>query len=178
MWVLRAVLDRVVLLAGVLAAGCVPGFIAEYRQRLNGRFEQVLADLAPFQTIANSEHHGSLLELVQYHLQSPDPTFHQEGVAVQSMIQSAEQLRAAVQNLNTDLAHQCLYLLSHADRPLLLATWNDFHPVFALDLPGAVFALCVGIVLWACFMLLWHAVVWVLRSIGGDAMDRHESRPR
>ena len=115
MGVIRGLLDRIVLLLGVVVAGCVPSFIAQYRQRAGGRLEQVLADLAPFQQIADHEHGGSLAELVHHHLQSSDPTFHGEGAAVQSMLDSADHLRALLQGLNTDLFHQGVYLLFHGD---------------------------------------------------------------
>src|ERR1039457_4926951 len=103
--VIRGVLDRIVLLFAVVLAGCVPSFIAQYRQRASGRLEQVLADLAPFQQIADHEHGGSLADLVRYHLQSTDPTFHREGAALQSMLDSAERLRALLRGLDTDLYH-------------------------------------------------------------------------
>ena len=38
---LRGLLDRLVLLAGTVAGGCVPGFIQQYRQRVGGRLDQV-----------------------------------------------------------------------------------------------------------------------------------------
>jgi hypothetical protein len=176
MWIVRALLDRVILLAGVVIAGCVPGFIVQYQQRLHGRLEQVQRDLAPFQAIADSEHHGSLQELVQYHLQSSDPTFHQEGGAIQAMLQSAEHLRDMLAGLDTDLAHQFIYLLTHHDSDLLNATWSDFRPAFALDLQGVLFALVIGVALWAVFMLLWYALAWMAGSIAGTT--RASSRLR
>jgi N-acetylated-alpha-linked acidic dipeptidase len=162
-WLLRGFFDRLVLLAAVLCAGCIPGFIDQYRQRLNGRLEQVLMDLAPFQTIADHEHQGNLAALVQYHLQSADPTFHQEGDALRSMMQSADQLRAMAQALDTDLVHQCAYLLSHGDAGLLHATWLDYHPVFAFNPEAVVFAIVVGAGVWVVFMLLWTGLGWIFR---------------
>ncbi len=169
MWLLRGLLDRVVLLAVVCCAGCIPGFIIQYRQRLNGRLDQVLLDLAPFRTIADQEHHGSLQELVQYHLQSTDPTFHREGEAIQGMMSAADQLRAMAQALNADLAHQFAYLLAHADPGLLRATWVDYRPAFALDLDAVIFALIVGTVVWSLFMLLLLASGWLLRRAAGTS---------
>lgn len=178
MWVVRAFLDRVILLAGVVAAGCVPGFIVQYQQRLNGRLEQVLRDLAPFQAIADHEHNGSLNELIQYHLQSSDPTFHQEGTAIQAMQDSAEHLRAMLDGLNTDLGHQFMYLFMHSDRSMVNATWSDYRPSFALDLQGVLFAIVIGVALWAAFMIIWYALAWLLSSILGTGPARANSRLR
>ena len=164
MAVIRALLDRMVLLCAVLAGGCVPSFIAQYRQRASGRLQQLLADLAPFQQIADREHGGSLPALIQYHLHSNDPSFHAEGAALQSMLDSAEQLRALLHGLDADLYHQCAYLLLHADPALARATWSIYQPDFALSFQGLLFALIVGVLLWSVFLGLWHAVAWLLKS--------------
>ena len=121
MKIVRAILDRIVLLVAVVAAACIPSFIVQYRY-----------------------HCGSLAELIHYHLQSTDATFHQEGAALQSMVQAAERLRAMLAALDTDLLHQCGYLLLHHDTTLLRATWGGYHPGFTLDLQSAVFALAVN----------------------------------
>jgi len=162
---LRAILDRIVLLAGVLAAGCIPSFIVQYRQRLGGRLDQVIKDLAPFQEIANRSHGGNLGELIRYHLQSTDATFHQEGAALQSMLQSAERLRAMLAGLDTDLVHQCSYLLFNYDTDLLRATWSGYHPGFTLDLQSVLFALALGVALWAIFLALWNALAALAESV-------------
>lgn len=167
MSILRAFLDRVVLLVGVMLAGCIPGFIGQYQQRLSGRLEQVVRDLAPFQAIADHEHHGSLPELVQYHLQSTDPTFHQEGAAIQAMLDSADHLRDMLQGLNADLEHQFLFLLTHSDSSMLRATWSDYHPAFGLDAQGIFFALVMGFLLWGTFLVIWYAIAWLFGSILG-----------
>jgi hypothetical protein len=69
--------------------------------------------------------------------------------------------------LNTDLGHQFVFLLSHYDSTLLQATWSDYHPAFALDLQGLLFALVIGALLWAAFMLIWYTVAWLFGSILG-----------
>ncbi len=159
---MRGLLDRAVLLCAVVAAGCVPSFIAQYRQRAAGRLDQVLADLAPFQRIADHEHGGSLAALVQYHLQSSDPTFHAEGSALQAMLDAAAQLRALLRGLDTDLYHQCLYLLAHHDLDLVRSTWSLYQPGFALTTQAVLFALIAGVLLWLLFLALWHGSAWLL----------------
>ena len=60
------------------------------------------------------------------------------------MVQTADRLRALLAALDTDLLHQCSYLLLHPDTSLLGATWGGYQPAFTLDLQSAVFALAVG----------------------------------
>jgi hypothetical protein len=152
---LRGILDRIILVIGVVAAGCIPSFIAQYRQRVGGQLDQVLHDIAPFQAIANQFHHGSLLELIQYHLVSPDQTFHDEGAALQGMVDSAGQLRQALLALNTDLFHQLIYMLTKADPHIAHATWELFSPAFNLTPQSVVFAIVVGVAIWLVFLAVW-----------------------
>jgi len=152
---IRGIMDRIILVIGVVAAGCIPSFIAQYRQRVGGRLDQVLQDIAPFQAIANQFHHGSLQELIKYHLASADQTFHDEGTALQGMVDSAEQLRQALLALNTDLFHQLVYVLTKADPFIARATWEIFSPAFNLTPQSVVFAIVVGVAIWLVFLAVW-----------------------
>jgi hypothetical protein len=152
---IRGILDRIILVVGVVAAGCIPSFIAQYRQRVGGRLDQVLQDIAPFQAIANQSHHGSLQELIRYHLASADATFHNEGAALQAMVDSAYQLRQALDALNTDLFHQMFYMLTKADPLIARATWEIFSPAFNLTPESIVFAAIIGVTIWLVFLALW-----------------------
>ena len=155
---IRGILDRIVLVAAVIAAGCVPSFIAQYRQRIGGMLDQVLIDLAPFQSIANQLHHGSLQELIKHHLDSSDQTFYKEGLAVQAMVDSAEQLRRAFQALDTDLFHQLSYLAARLDPAIARATWEVFSPSFGLTVESVVFGSALGILIWLVFLFVWYVI--------------------
>jgi hypothetical protein len=162
---IRGILDRIILVVGVVAAGCIPSFIAQYRQRVGGRLDQVLQDIVPFQAIANQFHHGSLKELIRYHLASADTTFHNEGAALQAMVDSADQLRQALDALNTDLFHQMVYMLTRADPLIARATWDIFSPAFNLTPASIVFAAIVGILIWLVFLGLWMLVDRLVRIL-------------
>lgn len=161
----RGILDRIVLVAGIVAAGCIPSFIAQYRQRVGGRLDQVIQDLAPFQEIANQFHHGSLQELIQHHLASTDSTFHNEGAAILAMVNSAELLRRALDALNTDLFHQLTYLLTKIDPVIARATWEIFSPSFNLTVESVVFALIVGVTIWLAFFAVWYVFARLIRIL-------------
>ena len=153
MALIRGFVDRFVLVAGIVSAGCVPSFIAQYRQRVGGRLDQALQDIEPFQKIANQFHHGSLPELIRHHLASTDATFRSEGAAVQAMIESVEQLRLALQALDTDLFNQLIYMITRADPQTARAAWEIFSPSFALTPESVVFAAAIGTLVWTIFML-------------------------
>ena len=155
---LRGLLDRILLIAAVIGGGLVPGFIAQYRQRLGGRLDQATLDLAPWQQLADQQHHGSLAELIRYHLASRDATFHAEGAIIQNLLTTVQRLQAAVDALHTTLLRQIAYLATHLDPELTRATFHDWVPTFALSLEGLLFAVLFALVLWLLFHALWRLI--------------------
>jgi hypothetical protein len=170
MRIVRGLLDRLLLIGGVVAGGLLPGFIAQYRQRLGGRLDQAQLDLAPWQKLADQFHHGDLQQLIRYHLASTDPTFRAEGHVIQSLLDAVHALQAAVQALHASLFQQMFYLIGHADPGLLRATYADWVPTFALSGEGLLFAALVALSLWLAFQGLW----WLLaRAAGRRSGERY-----
>lgn len=163
---LRGILDRIVLVGAILAAACIPSFIAQYRQRLGGRLDQVLRDLQPFQEIANRNHGGDIGKLIKHHLASTDATFHAEGSAIQQMVDAAVSLRASLEALNTGIWHQLSYLVTNGDPDIARATWDAYVPAFSLTPEYALFALGVGVALWLAFLVGWIVTARLISSRG------------
>jgi hypothetical protein len=160
---LRGLFDRLFVAVAVVAGGLVPGFIAQYRQRLGGRLDQARLDLEPWQRIADQFYQGDLNKLIQYHLTSTDATFHAEGSVIQSLIVTVQRLQGAVDALHSSLFHQLGYLALHADAGLLRATATDWVPTFALSIEGVLFAVLFAVTIWLLFHLTW----WLLALSGG-----------
>ena len=167
MGLIRGALDRVVLIAAILAGSCVPSFIAQYRQRVGGRLDQVMRDLAPFEQIAQRDFGGSLDALIRHHRDSLDTAFHQEAAAVQQMVDAAAQLREAAAALDANLYAQFAWLLRHADPDLVSATWSAWQPSFTLSPDGLTFAVSAGLALWVVFLLIWHGAARSIRRLKG-----------
>ncbi len=164
---IRGLLDRMVLLLAVVAGGCVPSFVNQYHQRVGGRLDQVILDLAPFQQIADRYHGGSLDALVQHHLRSSDPTFHAEGLAIQAMINSAAHLQDVLLALNTDMLHQIAYLAMTYDADILHSTLKVYEPAFVLTMDGLLIAGSAGLLIWLLFLTGWKLVALMLSSLFG-----------
>jgi DUF2937 family protein len=154
--IVRGLLDRVLLVSAAVGGGLIPGFIAQYRQRLGGRLDQARLDLAPWQKLADQFYQGDLEKLIQYHASSSDATFHSEGAIIRTLSDTVSQLQTAVDALHGSLFSQASYLALHADPGLVRATFADWVPTFALSGEGIVFALAFAIVIW----LLFHTVWW------------------
>jgi hypothetical protein len=165
--IVRGLLDRVILVCAAVAGGLIPGFIAQYRQRLGGHLDQARLDLAPWQKLADQFYQGDIEKLIQYHLSSADATFHSEGAIIRSLVTTVQQLQAAVDAMHGSLASQALYLTAHADPALAHATFADWVPTFALSGEGIVFAAVFAVSVWLCFLAVW----WLVAR-GGRALRR------
>ena len=172
MLLLRGLLDRILLVCAVVAGGLVPGFIAQYRQRLGGRLDQARLDLAPWQRLADQYYQGDIERLVRYHLESTDPKFHAEGAIIHALVETVQRLQNAMDALQGSLFQQAAYLALHADPGLAAATWHDWVPTFALSAEGIVFALVFALVLWVAFHALWQ----LLAILGGRAASKRGRR--
>jgi hypothetical protein len=166
MAIVRGLLDRAVLVSAAVVGGLIPGFIAQYRQRLGGRLDQALLDLAPWQRLADQSFHGDLDKLIQYHLSSADPTFHSEGDIIRALVATVRQLQSAVEALHGSLFSQAGYLVLHADHGLARATWADWVPTFAFSGEGLAFAAAFAVVVWLLFHALWWPVAIGSRGLG------------
>ena len=178
----RGLLDRILLICAVVAGGLVPGFIAQYRQRLGGRLDQARLDLAPWQQLADQYYNGSLDKLIQYHLDSSDPKFHAEGAVIRALESTVQQLQSAVTALQGSLWQQLSYLGLHTDGSLARATLHDWVPTFALSVDGIVFALCFALIVWLVFLALWWLLAALLGLLGGaegpEPLRSHGTRHR
>jgi hypothetical protein len=161
--VFSGLLDRIVLVCATVAGGCLPSFVLQYRQRLGGRLDQVVADLAPFRAIAERLHGGSLQALIQHHLASTDATFHAEGQAIQQMVDAETRLRGMLTSLQGSVLDQIHYLATHLDHDIARSTWESFVPAFTLDVPSVGIAVGTGLACWLLFIGVWKGIAALVR---------------
>ncbi len=93
--------------------------------------------------------------LIQHHLHSTDPTFYDEGLAIQMMSAGHSSLATAATALDQPFADQLFYLVQKGNPELAMATWKDFTPVLVTTRQATLFALSIGII--GC-LLAWLIV--------------------
>ncbi|HVN43900.1 MAG TPA: DUF2937 family protein [Steroidobacteraceae bacterium] len=175
MSLLRGLLDRLLLLCAVVAGGLVPGFIAQYRQRLGGRLDQARLDLAPWRQLAQQYYQDDIQRLIANHLASSDPAIRAEGAIIRTLVATVEQLQSAMDALHGSLFRQAGYLTLHADPALVRATLHDWVPTFALSADGILFALVFALVVWLMFQAAWQVLAWLGSRRRG--LYSHDDRP-
>ncbi|MGB0955970.1 MAG: DUF2937 family protein [Panacagrimonas sp.] len=137
-------LDKLIFAMGFVTGGTLPGFLAQYRQRLGGRLDQLQEDLAHFESIAAQQFDGDLQQLIAHHRASNDTTFRAEGEAVASMATQLDQYSQAYASMDGGAFGQTWTMVSHWDQALIQSVWADFVPAMAYSLDGLVMALCGG----------------------------------
>ena len=158
----RNLIYTAVFAAGVLVGGIFPGYIAQYEQRLDAQFDQVTVDLHPFREIAARYHGGSVAALIEYHLASEDPTFHDEGLAIRKMVANEARLETARAAFEASLFEQAAYLYFDGDMELSKTTWDAYTPVFVTTRDALLFAASVGLLFFSAFYLS----VSIIRAVG------------
>ena len=152
---MRSLIYILIFGIGFFAGGSFPGFSLQYKQRVLAQYQQASTDIAPFQVIADRHHGGSMAALIQHHLHSTDPTFYDEGLAIQMMSAGHSSLATAATALDQPFADQLFYLVQKGNPELAMATWKDFTPVLVTTRQATLFALSIGII--GC-LLAWLIV--------------------
>ena len=171
MFIVRGLIDRLLLICGVVCGGLVPGFLAQYRQRLGGRLEQARLDLAPWQKIADQFFGGHLHQLIAYHVASPVPPIHAEGAVIEHLVRTVQQLQSEMAALHGSLYRQALYVALHPDPQLLRATAAAWVPTFGLSAEALLFAAVFAAAVWLIFQGTWSVT-----SLGGRRIARRLRR--
>ncbi len=171
---LAGLLDRVFLVFAVLAAGILPSFVAQYRQRIAGRLDQLNLDLDPWRQIAGRLHGGDLQALVQHHINSGDATFVAEASAITAMQQQLGELQAAVGAMQGDILQRIYGWLQHVNGQDARATWTLFEPQFPLDPQSLMFAIAGGAAAWLAFIVLIWSVAAIAGRLFGQPTSKHK----
>jgi hypothetical protein len=150
---MRTLIYIIVFAAGLVFGGIFPGYIAQYQQRLDAQYEQLTVDLQPFRQIADRYHAGSMALLIEYHLASEDPTFYDEGLAIQKMLTNETRLAESRAAFESSLFRQAVFLYLDRDAELAKATWDAYTPAFVTTRDALVFAGSVGLIFFMMFYL-------------------------
>ncbi|MEM6639155.1 MAG: DUF2937 family protein [Pseudomonadota bacterium] len=143
-----ALADRLLLIGAILLAGAFPSFSTQYEQQLTASLRQAEQDIAPFQAIADRHHDGSLDALIAHHRQSPDPTFYEEGDAIEALVISRASLRTAQADMAGSLLSDLRQIALSRHPTIRSNALRQFKPSFEYRSESLLFSLIAGLVLW------------------------------
>jgi hypothetical protein len=140
--------------------------------------DQAVRDLAPFQEIARRNFGGDMRKLIQHHLGSPDPTFQQEGRAIEAMVDAIANLKDAINALNADLFGQASWMVMHGDPQVARATWDAYVPAMSLTGEALMFSFGTGISVWLVFLVVWFGAARFLDVVLARGRPGHWTVPK
>lgn len=156
-------LDRVLFVLGAVVFAQIPSFIAHYRQRLGGHFDEAQRDLSNYHRMADELAQGSLPGLVEQFLNSPDERMTRTGELIVEKMDRVAYLQEALENLTNASAWDKLYhFLSSFDAQIAQRTLEHYEMNVPITVEGLTYAL-IGAVM---IGLLFHG--FTLTGIKGS----------
>ncbi len=119
---LLIVIACIALLAGIQ----VPNLVDQYEKRIDAHLREVVANLKPYQEIANKYFGGSMDQLLELHRKSNEKAFQEEGNAIAEMMRRKLRFEADLAALQTNLPMKVLHILLQGDRELIDETLGQY----------------------------------------------------
>lgn len=154
-----------IAVAALLLGVQLPGFVAQYEQRLDAHLSEAGVHLRGYQEIADRFFGGSLAALLAKHEQSDDPVFRAEAAPLRRLFARYQHFSAEKQALQTALPGKLLHLTRRGDRELIIETWRNF----LLTVPLEATALGTGAIVMFTVVLLLELTRMILRRLLGRA---------
>lgn len=148
MRLLGNMLDRIILVCGVLFGGALQSFIIQYRQNASGHFHEALANLEKFQKIAKNHFSGDLQALIYSYLESTDASVRETGVAIQEIKNSILFWNSALDSLKGNPISQLWGMIRYFRSDTIIATWHSYQPAFSFSTDALIMAAVVGGAIW------------------------------
>ena len=156
---LLIVLACIAILAGIQ----VPNLVDQYEKRIDAHLREVIADLHPYQVVADKYTNGSLQQLIALHRQSAQKPFQEEGNAIDNMVKRKQRFEADLAAMQASLPVQIYHIALHGDRELILETLQQY----TYSVPLTQDALLAGAAAVAILLALTELLLALARAVSG-----------
>jgi hypothetical protein len=151
----EGLLDRVLCVAGAVAAAQLPEFIQQYLQRLGGRLDEARRQLAEFEAVARQAK-LTLPQFIERTAANADGAVARLGEVMRAAITRVDELSAAEAALRQASAWDRPFVFfAHLDGEIARATLDIFRPAVPATAEGLVYAAAGMIAL----LGLYHGLV-------------------
>jgi hypothetical protein len=165
---LLIVIACMTMLAGIQ----IPNLVDQYEKRIDAHLREVIANLKPFQDVANKYTGGSIEQLIEVHRRSSEKPFQDEGNAIAQMVQRKQRFEADLAELQASLPVKVINVLLRGDRELMDETLAQY--TYAVPLTQD--ALLAGAAAVAIVLVLIELLLVLVRHISGAVMLRIRNR--
>ena len=126
MEILHRYLLIVLACLAILAGIQIPNLIDQYEKRIDAHLREVVANLKPYQAVANQYTGGSLDQLLELHRTSTEKAFQEEGNAIAEMMKRKQRFEADLAELQASLPQKIVHILLRGDRELIEETLAQY----------------------------------------------------
>ena len=151
-------MDKTLFTAGLLGGAQMPNFVAQYRQRIEGHWDESKRQLGEYQQLADKYHEGDLQALVTAHLNSDMPVFQDEGRMIEALATRTEYLADRVAALETDAITLIQDLVLNIDVEIAKATAESLTPAMPINEATLICGLSVALLMTYVPRLTYSAV--------------------
>jgi hypothetical protein len=137
----------------------LPSLADQYEKRVDAHLREVTINFRPFQEIADKYFNGSIEKLIEFHHQSGQKPFQEEGAAVEKMYQRKLRFEAEMSALKTSLPYRIVHILFNSDQEMMGETLSQYSYTVPLNQD----ALVVGAAIAAAVLLALELLLAVAR---------------
>lgn len=165
---LLIVIACIALLAGIQ----IPNLVDQYEKRIDAHLREVIANLKPYQEIANKYTGGSLDQLLELHRRSAEKAFQDEGNAIAEMIRRKLRFESDLAALQTNLPMKVMHILLKGDRELIDETLGQY----TYAVPLSQDALLAGAATAAIILALTELLLALTRLVSDAVIGAYRRR--
>ncbi|UVE16505.1 DUF2937 family protein [Pseudomonas sp. LS44] len=173
---LRSYLRLVVFALGLLVGVQVPGFIADYAQRIDAHRQESEQSLQGFRQTAQRFFQGDLNALVAHYQASADPVMRSDAQSIAHLVERFELLETEWHAMQGAWYMQAWHVLAEADQALLAETWQGYDYQILLQPQAIAWGLGCALLLAWLVELLVMAIGWTFGVGRTHKIIQHEQR--
>ena len=167
----KNLVDKIVFAVAVILGLQIPNFLGQYRQRLGGHFDEAVQNLKGFESIAEQTIGSTDLTNLVAHYQEGSSDVQLIGEKLADDIARTDRLGSLVENLQTaGIFGRLKHLVVDLERPIAMATMNNYQPGLPITPEAIMYALVFGIVA----TLLFNWILFLLGSITNTFGDKRD----
>ena len=165
--------SRMLVFAAALLLGIqVPGFVEQYRQRVDAHFREVSANIEGFKRTADRMFQGNLRSLITYYERSGDQVFRSDAASLTIIVDRFERMEAEQARMSGNSVAVALHVLFAADEELFDETLQQYSYTVPLNQLSLFWGVGLALVLMLTLDCCWFGCK---KCVGMIRRHRHTS---
>lgn len=143
----------------------LPNLADQYQKRVDAHLREVTVNFQPFQNIADQYFNGSIEKLIEFHRQSGQKPFQEEGAAVEQMYQRKLRFSAELAAMKSSMTNRIMHILFNSDQEMMTETLAQYSYTVPLNQDAMVVGAAIATAVLLMLELLLAAARLITRSL-------------